>query len=159
MRAKRLRELPHALRRALSARRCSYIHRVGRTGRAGREGQAVTFFTLEDAGFLRSIANVMQQSGCEVPGWMLTMKRAGREQRRKLAKRAPERPDIVQVLHRPLFQPRIAIACMLGPLVFEQQGLAGACKREAASGAQEADSGAKQKAEAGYGVTEIWAAQ
>ena len=39
----------------------SYIHRIGRTGRGGRSGEAVTFFTNEDVGFLRSIANVMKQ--------------------------------------------------------------------------------------------------
>jgi ATP-dependent RNA helicase DDX52/ROK1 len=44
----------------------SYIHRIGRTGRAGREGRAVTFFTEADIHYLRSIANVMKLSGCEV---------------------------------------------------------------------------------------------
>jgi len=51
----------------------SYIHRIGRSGRAGRPGAAITFFTEEDAhrGDLRPIANVMKNSGCEVPEWML----------------------------------------------------------------------------------------
>jgi len=51
----------------------SYIHRIGRSGRAGRPGSAITFFTEEDAqrGDLRPIANVMKNSGCEVPEWML----------------------------------------------------------------------------------------
>ena len=31
----------------------SYIHRIGRTGRAGRKGKAVTFFTDEDAPYLK----------------------------------------------------------------------------------------------------------
>lgn len=44
----------------------SYIHRIGRTGRAGRHGVAVTLFTESDMDSLRSIANVMQLSGCEV---------------------------------------------------------------------------------------------
>lgn len=52
----------------------SYIHRIGRTGRAGRRGTAVTFFTEDDVPYLRSIANVMKLSGCEVPDWMLTIK-------------------------------------------------------------------------------------
>lgn len=47
----------------------SYIHRIGRTGRAGRHGVAVTLFTESDMDSLRSIANVMRLSGCEVsPG-------------------------------------------------------------------------------------------
>lgn len=44
----------------------SYIHRIGRTGRAGRKGVAITFFTESDMEYLRSIANVMRISGCEV---------------------------------------------------------------------------------------------
>ena len=47
-----------------------YIHRIGRTGRAGREGRAITFFTERDAASLRSIANVMRASGCEVSAAM-----------------------------------------------------------------------------------------
>lgn len=31
----------------------SYIHRVGRTGRAGRIGEAVTYFTKDDAEYLK----------------------------------------------------------------------------------------------------------
>ena len=34
-------------------------------------GEAVTFFTEEDAPQLRAIANVMRASGCDVPAWML----------------------------------------------------------------------------------------
>ena len=52
-----------------------YVHRIGRTGRAGRRGDAVTFFTEDDEGQLRSIANVMRTAGCEVPGWMLSLKK------------------------------------------------------------------------------------
>lgn len=53
----------------------SYIHRIGRTGRAGRRGRAITFYTRQDADALRIVANVMRQSGCEVPEWMLQMER------------------------------------------------------------------------------------
>lgn len=52
-----------------------YIHRVGRTGRAGRAGHAVTFFTEDDVGQLRSVANVMRAAGCDVPEWMLLLKK------------------------------------------------------------------------------------
>lgn len=52
----------------------SYIHRIGRTARAGKEGRAVTLFTKDDADSLRMIVNVMRQSGCEVPEWMLELK-------------------------------------------------------------------------------------
>ncbi|KAJ3109139.1 RNA-dependent ATPase rok1 [Phlyctochytrium bullatum] len=38
----------------------SYIHRIGRTGRAGRQGEAVTFFTKEDAPYLKM--NIIEQS-------------------------------------------------------------------------------------------------
>jgi len=32
----------------------SYVHRIGRTGRAGREGFAVTYWTDEDAPYLKT---------------------------------------------------------------------------------------------------------
>lgn len=53
----------------------SYIHRIGRTGRAGNTGTAVTFFTEADMPNIRSIANVMRLSGCDVPEWMLRIKK------------------------------------------------------------------------------------
>ena len=52
----------------------TYVHRIGRTGRAGRKGKAITLFTESDFDNLRTIANVMKQSGCVVPEWMLTLK-------------------------------------------------------------------------------------
>jgi len=53
----------------------TYVHRIGRTGRAGRQGRAITFFTEADFDNLRTIANVMRLSGCEIPQWMLSMKK------------------------------------------------------------------------------------
>ncbi|CAM9260661.1 unnamed protein product [Ectocarpus fasciculatus] len=52
----------------------SYIHRIGRTGRAGNRGSAVTFFTEADMPNVRSIANVVRLSGCDVPDWMMKIK-------------------------------------------------------------------------------------
>jgi ATP-dependent RNA helicase DDX52/ROK1 len=72
----------------------SYVHRVGRTGRGGREGEAVTLFTEDDIPLLRSIANVMRLSGCEVPAWMLTLKKLPRAERKRLDRAAPARRDI-----------------------------------------------------------------
>uniref|UniRef100_A0A1J3DUR5 RNA helicase n=1 Tax=Noccaea caerulescens TaxID=107243 RepID=A0A1J3DUR5_NOCCA len=53
----------------------AYIHRIGRSGRAGRSGEAITFYTEEDVPFLRNIANTMTSSGCEVPSWILSLKK------------------------------------------------------------------------------------
>ncbi|KAJ9475312.1 ATP-dependent RNA helicase ROK1 [Pseudozyma hubeiensis] len=72
----------------------SYIHRIGRTGRAGRKGRAITYFTKEDAGHLKTVVNVMRQSGCEVPEWMVGLKGPGKKERKKLKARAPERKGI-----------------------------------------------------------------
>lgn len=74
----------------------SYIHRIGRTGRAGRTGQAVTFFTEDDLPRLRGIANVMRQSGCDVPEWMLSLKALSTKQRRALKFNAPERGKVTR---------------------------------------------------------------
>ncbi|KAG0042382.1 RNA-dependent ATPase rok1 [Gryganskiella cystojenkinii] len=65
----------------------SYIHRIGRTGRAGRKGQAVTYFTNEDQTYLKSIVNVMRESGCEVADWMLAMKKPSKNDKKNLRQR------------------------------------------------------------------------
>ncbi|SPO32763.1 probable ROK1 - ATP-dependent RNA helicase [Ustilago trichophora] len=72
----------------------SYIHRIGRTGRAGRQGRAITYFTKEDAGHLKTVVNVMRQSGCQVPQWMLELKNPNKKERKRLKQRAPERKEI-----------------------------------------------------------------
>ncbi|GFZ42957.1 ATP-dependent RNA helicase ROK1 [Saitozyma sp. JCM 24511] len=66
----------------------SYIHRIGRTGRAGRPGKAITFFSNEDAPYLRTIANVLRASGCPVPQYMLDMPKPSKNLKKNLA-RAP----------------------------------------------------------------------
>ncbi|XP_033329020.2 DExD-box helicase 52 [Megalopta genalis] len=72
----------------------SYIHRIGRTGRAGHKGKAVTFFTEQDTPNLRSIAAVMKESGCNVPDYMLTMRKHTKKEKRKLEQQAPPREKI-----------------------------------------------------------------
>ncbi|OAO14304.1 DEAD/DEAH box RNA helicase [Blastocystis sp. ATCC 50177/Nand II] len=71
-----------------------YIHRVGRTGRAGRKGTAITLFTEDDKPMLRSIANLMKLSGCEVPEWMLQLKKIDKRDRKRIEKHAIKREDI-----------------------------------------------------------------
>jgi ATP-dependent RNA helicase DDX52/ROK1 len=65
----------------------TYVHRIGRTGRAGRKGKAISLFTEADFDNLRTIANVMKQSGCKVEDWMLQL-------RKNNNKSAPRRDDI-----------------------------------------------------------------
>lgn len=60
----------------------SLSNRIGRTGRAGRKGTAITLFTEADFENLRTIANVMKQSGCKVEDWMLTLKRNQRRDKK-----------------------------------------------------------------------------
>ncbi|EMD41525.1 hypothetical protein CERSUDRAFT_146544 [Gelatoporia subvermispora B] len=64
----------------------SYVHRIGRTGRAGREGKAITYFTNEDAPFLKAIANVLLQSGSTVPEWILKLPKPSKMKRREMGK-------------------------------------------------------------------------
>lgn len=78
----------------------SYIHRVGRAGRAGRRGKAITFFTTDDIDNLRSIAHVLQQSGCEVPEYMLKIKKKRKGKKFK-------QPSVVQrdeIITKPLYE-------------------------------------------------------
>lgn len=72
----------------------AYIHRIGRTGRAGRKGKAITYFTQDDKLKLRSIANILRNSGCKVPEYMLTIKKQSKKVRRQLEKTIPKRDDI-----------------------------------------------------------------
>ncbi|KAJ6604147.1 P-loop containing nucleoside triphosphate hydrolase protein [Mycena vulgaris] len=71
----------------------SYVHRIGRTGRAGREGKAVTYFTDDDAPFLKAIANVLLQSGSTVPEWILKLPKPSKLKRRQMGK--VTRPEII----------------------------------------------------------------
>jgi len=64
----------------------SYVHRIGRTGRAGREGKAVTYFTDDDAPYLKSIANVLLQSGSPVPEWILRLPKPSKLRRKQMGK-------------------------------------------------------------------------
>lgn len=72
----------------------SYIHRIGRTGRASRRGRAITYFTQDDKPKLRSIANILKNSGCKVPDYMLTIKKRSKLVRRQLERSAVKREDI-----------------------------------------------------------------
>ena len=71
----------------------TYVHRIGRTGRAGRKGQSITFFTEDDFGQLRSIANVLKISGCDVAEWMLHLKKPDQKSKRKLVPKKRRRID------------------------------------------------------------------
>ncbi|KAJ2707803.1 RNA-dependent ATPase rok1 [Coemansia sp. IMI 203386] len=75
----------------------SYIHRIGRTGRAGRSGKAITYFTKTDAPYLKTIVNVMRQSGCEVPEWMLQLKNPKKNDKKILKKKPVDRDSISTV--------------------------------------------------------------
>ena len=72
----------------------SYIHRIGRTARAGLPGKAITFFSNEDTAHLRTVANVMRSSGCDVPDWMLAMKPPNKSEKRNLAKHGVKRANV-----------------------------------------------------------------
>ena len=43
---------------------------------------------------LRSIANIMKISGCDVPEWMLQLKKIDKKERKRVAKHAVKRDDI-----------------------------------------------------------------
>nr|CAD7445716.1 unnamed protein product [Timema bartmani] len=77
----------------------SYIHRIGtcfsaKTGRAGQPGKAITFFTQDDSVNLRSIAYLVQESGGNIPEYMLGLKRPSKRTRRQLESHALQRESI-----------------------------------------------------------------
>ena len=69
----------------------NYIHRIGRTGRAGRQGHAITFFTANDKAHLRTIANVIKNSGQSVPEWMSKIPRRPTTDRHKIQRAIAKR--------------------------------------------------------------------
>ncbi|KAJ4452955.1 putative DEAD-box ATP-dependent RNA helicase 57 [Paratrimastix pyriformis] len=88
-----------------------YVHRFGalltsclsehlprRAGRR-RAGVALTYFTQEDSPALRSIASAMEQAGCEVPAWMLSMPKLSKSDRHKLKAKPVSRESIAHVSH------------------------------------------------------------
>ncbi|KAK9836174.1 hypothetical protein WJX81_006875 [Elliptochloris bilobata] len=50
-----------------------YVHRIGRTGRAGKKGLATAFFTDKDSGMAKPLAELLQETNQEVPGWLQGM--------------------------------------------------------------------------------------
>lgn len=70
---------------------CLYIHRIGRTGRGDRRGKSYTYFTKQDRPYLRSVVNVMKESGQEVQEWMLELKKPSQKQRKLIKRHAPDR--------------------------------------------------------------------
>jgi ATP-dependent RNA helicase DDX52/ROK1 len=72
----------------------SYIHRVGRTGRAGKTGRAITYFTDDDAPYVKLIANLMKKSGHDVPQWMLELKSANNKEWKKVETKPLKRQTI-----------------------------------------------------------------
>ncbi|KAN0063864.1 RNA-dependent ATPase rok1 [Thecaphora frezii] len=72
----------------------SYIHRIGRTGRAGRKGRAITYFTKDDAPYLKTVVNVMRQSGCDVPQWLVELPNPTKSIKKKIKQQAPKRKDV-----------------------------------------------------------------
>jgi len=71
-----------------------YIHRVGRTGRMGKYGEAETYYTDDDLPYLRRIANVIKQSGQDVPNWLLKIKSVDKKTSRKMITKPLERERI-----------------------------------------------------------------
>lgn len=69
----------------------SYVHRIGRSGRAGRMGKAVTFFTDDDRPMLKKIVNIVRESGCKVPDYMLELKKPKKAKKEKKHKKVVKR--------------------------------------------------------------------
>lgn len=72
----------------------SYIHRIGRSGRAGRRGKAITFYTQDDHEYVASIGYIIKQSGCEVPEYVLGLKKPNKKKKKQLKVSAPKREQI-----------------------------------------------------------------
>lgn len=72
----------------------AYVHRIGRSGRAGRTGEAITFYTEEDIPFLKNVANLMAASGCEVPSWLMELRKKKWKKHRPKRESISTKPDL-----------------------------------------------------------------
>ncbi|MDO5654114.1 MAG: helicase-related protein, partial [Brachymonas sp.] len=54
-------DLPHVVNYDIPNVSEDYVHRIGRTGRAGAEGQAVSFVSLDEEGFMNAIERFTRQ--------------------------------------------------------------------------------------------------
>ncbi|KAG5652007.1 hypothetical protein H0H81_006622 [Sphagnurus paluster] len=88
---------------------------TGRTGRAGRDGKAVTFFTDEDGPYLKAIANVLVQSGSQVPEWILKLPKPSKMKRRSMGK--VKRPEFINPARKIGRGDAIKKRCIIFPLV------------------------------------------
>ncbi|CAG8604726.1 6915_t:CDS:2, partial [Diversispora eburnea] len=50
-----------------------YVHRIGRTGRGGAKGQAITFFTMENAKQAKDLVNILREANQEVDPKLLEL--------------------------------------------------------------------------------------
>ncbi|KAK9480317.1 P-loop containing nucleoside triphosphate hydrolase protein [Lipomyces japonicus] len=78
----------------------AYIHRIGRTGRAGKKGTAVTYFTKQDLESIKSVINVMKESGCEVEPWMNNLGKVSKKKKKELKRKPIERKEISTTLKK-----------------------------------------------------------
>jgi len=60
-------DLPHVVNYEIPNVPEDYVHRIGRTGRAGKEGQAVSFVSLDEEGFMQEIERFTKQTIPVVP--------------------------------------------------------------------------------------------
>ena len=49
----------------------SYVHRIGRTGRCGNRGNAYSFINTKNSMIFKDLANLLVESNCEVPSFLL----------------------------------------------------------------------------------------
>ncbi|GMF04112.1 unnamed protein product [Ambrosiozyma monospora] len=78
----------------------AYVHRIGRTGRGGRTGSAVTFYTKEDVNLIKSVVNVMKQSGSTdgLAQWMTSdLSKLSKNEKKNLKRKPIERKQISTV--------------------------------------------------------------
>ncbi len=54
-----------------------YVHRIGRTGRAGNTGAALSYVNERNSGVVRELRELLEESGQEVPPWLIQMSSYG----------------------------------------------------------------------------------
>jgi ATP-dependent RNA helicase RhlE len=81
-----------------------YVHRIGRTGRAGREGKAFTICNPRDEKAFEAVEALIQKEIPRVENPVKPEPRKARKPKEETAKKADEKPSVVEALELPTQQ-------------------------------------------------------
>ncbi|OLL26584.1 ATP-dependent RNA helicase DED1 [Neolecta irregularis DAH-3] len=72
-----IKQCMHVINYDMPVKISEYVHRIGRTGRVGNKGLATSFYNSRDYRIARNLANILVESGMEIPAFLEQFKPKG----------------------------------------------------------------------------------